>query len=121
LEETSKTGKFVKSVATNAAQTVKAAGQMVMHPIDTVTGLPSGVGRLFDRVGTGVGNLWDAAADPNESELKQAGAATRDVLGYEQERRALPRSWGSTRTPPIQCLRKSWATSLGCHLPGVWG
>jgi hypothetical protein len=94
LEETSKTGTFVKAVAANAAQPVKAAGQMVLHPIDTVTGLPSGVGRLFDRVGTGVGNLWDAATDPNESGIKQAGAATRDVLGYEQERRQLAKKLG---------------------------
>jgi hypothetical protein len=94
LEETSKTGTFVKAVAANAAQPVKAAGQMVLHPIDTVTGLPSGVGRLFDRVGAGVGNLWDATTDPNESGLKQAGAATRDVLGYEQERRMLAKKLG---------------------------
>jgi hypothetical protein len=84
----------VKAVAANAAQPVKSAGQMVMHPIDTVTGLPSGVGRLFDRVGTGVGNLWDAAADPDQSGMKQAGTATRDVLGYEQERRQLAKKLG---------------------------
>jgi hypothetical protein len=94
LEETSKTGAFAKAVAANAAQPVKAAGHMVMHPIDTVTGLPSGVGCLFERVGTGVGNLWEASTDPDQSGLKQAGAATRDALGYEQERRQLAKKLG---------------------------
>ena len=94
LNETSKTGTFVKAMATTAVQPLESAGNMVMNPIDTVTGLPSGVGRLFDRVGTGVGNLWDPPADSNKSGLEQAGAATRDALGYEQERRALAHKLG---------------------------
>ncbi len=94
LEETSKTGTFVKSVAANAARPVKAAGHMIMNPVDTVTGLPSGVGRLFERVGTGAEQLWDASADSDQSGLKQAGAATRDALGYEQERRELAKKLG---------------------------
>jgi hypothetical protein len=44
LTKTSKTKVFAQSLATNAARPVAAAGQMVMHPVDTVTGLPSGVG-----------------------------------------------------------------------------
>jgi hypothetical protein len=44
LNKTSKTKVFAQSLATNAARPVQAAGQMVMHPVDTVTGLPAGVG-----------------------------------------------------------------------------
>jgi hypothetical protein len=94
LNETSKTGTFAKSLAASTARPVKAAGHMVMHPVDTVTGLPSGVGRLFDRVGTGTGQLWDASTDPDQSGLKQAGTITRDALGYEQERRELAKKLG---------------------------
>ena len=50
LNETSKIGTFAKSKAATAAQPLESAGHMVMNPVDTVTGLPSGVGRLFDRV-----------------------------------------------------------------------
>ena len=49
LQNTSKTKVFMQSVATNAARPVAAAGQMVMHPVDTVKGLPGGVGRFFGR------------------------------------------------------------------------
>ena len=40
LEKTSKTKVFAQSLATNAIRPVTAAGQMVMHPVDTVKGLP---------------------------------------------------------------------------------
>ena len=74
---------------------------MLLHPVDTVTGLPSGVGRLFERVGTGAGRLWGAATDSSKSGGERAGAVvtntgtiTRDALGYEQERRALAKKLG---------------------------
>jgi hypothetical protein len=99
LQKTSKTKVFAQSVATNAARPVQAAGQMVMHPVDTVTGLPSGVGRFFGRVGLAGQRLKEAATQPQEASAGEkagkfavtAGHATRDVFGYEQERRELAR------------------------------
>ena len=97
LNKTSKTKVFAQSVATNAARPVTAAGQMVMHPVDTVKGLPSGVGRFFGRVGLAGQRLKEAATHPAEASAgektanvaKRAGQTTRDVFGYEQERREL--------------------------------
>ena len=97
LTKTSKTKVFAQSLATNAARPVAAAGQMVMHPVDTVTGLPSGVGRFFGRVGLAGQRLKEAATQPAEASAgektanfaKRAGQTTRDVFGYEQERREL--------------------------------
>lgn len=97
LENTSKTKVFAQSVVTNAARPVAAAGQMVMHPVDTVKGLPGGVGRFFSRVGLGAQRLKQAATEPEESSASEkAGAVAerslqtnRDIFGYEQERREL--------------------------------
>ncbi|MBV8486440.1 MAG: hypothetical protein JO077_26620, partial [Verrucomicrobia bacterium] len=97
LNKTSKTKVFAQSVATNAARPVQAAGQMVMHPVDTVTGLPAGVGRFFGRVGLAGQKLKAAATEPEEASAgEKAGQfgttavqATRNVFGYEQERREL--------------------------------
>jgi hypothetical protein len=97
LAKTSKTKVFAQSVARNAVQPVQAAGQMVMHPVDTVKGLPSGVGRFFGRVGLAGQRLKEAATQPEEASAGEkagqfavtAGRATRDVFGYEQERREL--------------------------------
>ncbi|MBI3800283.1 MAG: hypothetical protein HY268_25325, partial [Deltaproteobacteria bacterium] len=64
LNETSKVGTFAKSMATTAIQPLESAGHMVLNPIDTVTGLPSGAGRFFDRVGSSVGRMWNSEPTP---------------------------------------------------------
>jgi len=97
LEKTSKTKVFAQSVAKNAARPVAAAAQMVMHPVDTVKGLPGGVGRFFGRVGLAAQRLKEAATEPEESSASERAGnvaerslqTTRDVFGYEQERREL--------------------------------
>jgi hypothetical protein len=97
LNQTSKTKVFAQALAANAAAPVAAAGQMVMHPVDTVTGLPAGVGRFFGRVGLGAQKIKEAATTPEEASAgEKAGQVasrtfhtSRDVLGYEQERRGL--------------------------------
>jgi hypothetical protein len=101
LDETSKTGTFVKSMASTAVQPLESAGNMLLNPVDTVTGLPSGVGRLFDRVGMGADRLWDTATDSDQGGLErtkevaeETGTITRNVLGYEQERRELAKKLG---------------------------
>jgi hypothetical protein len=95
LNETSKVGTFAKSMAVTAVQPLESAGHMVMNPIDTVTGMPSGVGRFFDRVGGGVGRLVGSEPVPGTGgEEGGAADATRDMLGYEQERRELAKKLG---------------------------
>jgi hypothetical protein len=97
LTKTSKTKVFAQALATNAAAPVAAAGQMVMHPVETVQGLPSGVGRFFGRVGLGAERLKEAATQPEGASsgekagnfATRTGQTTRDILGYEQERRGL--------------------------------
>ncbi len=95
LNETSKTGTFVKAMATTAVQPLESAGHMVLNPIDTVTGMPSGVGRFFDRVGSGVGRMWNSEPTPGTGG-EEGGVvdATRDMLGYEQQRRELAKKLG---------------------------
>ena len=50
LENVSKTGVFADALAQSAERPVADAANMVTHPMDTVTGLPSGIGSLFGRV-----------------------------------------------------------------------
>jgi hypothetical protein len=91
LTKTSKTQVFAQSLAENAARPVQAAGQMVMNPVETIQGIPAGVGRFFGRVGLGAQKIEEAATQPasNGQALEATGQATRDVFGYEQERRGL--------------------------------
>ena len=97
LKNTSKTKVFAESVATNAARPVVAAGQMVLNPVETVKGLPGGVSRFFGRVGLGAQKIAQAATEPEDASTlektgevgQRVGQTTRDVFGYEQERREL--------------------------------
>ena len=66
----------------------------MMHPVDSVQGLPTGVGRFFGRVGLGARRIKEAATEPEESSASEKAGevasrgvqTTRDVFSYEQER-----------------------------------
>jgi len=101
LGKASKTATFTKALADAAKRPVKAAVQIVQHPVDTVKGIPSGLGRFFDRVGSGTERLYDAATDSSKSGgqrteeiAKKSGQLTMDALGYEQELRKLAKQLG---------------------------
>src|SRR5581483_2023248 len=94
LTKTSKSQVFAEALAENAARPVQAAGQMLMNPVETIQGLPSGVGRFFGRVGLGAEKIQEAAASPDTNTVAATGQTARDVFGYEQERRGLARKLG---------------------------
>ncbi len=68
----------------------------MLHPVDTVKGIPDGASRFFGRVKRGAENLAQKVTDGDASATERAGAAgkqvagtTADAFGYEQERRNL--------------------------------
>jgi hypothetical protein len=63
LDNVSSTAVFAQAVASSAARPVADAAQMVVHPMDTVTGLPSGIGEFFGRVSHGAGELYSTATN----------------------------------------------------------
>src|ERR1700677_920625 len=96
LENVSKTGVFANALAQSAARPVTAAANMVIHPMDTVTGLPSGIGEFFGRVDLGAKTLYSTATNSSESGGQRAaqtagetGTITLNALGYDQVRRDL--------------------------------
>ncbi len=93
LENISETGVFAKTLASSAERPVTDAANMVMHPMDTVTGLPSGVGQLFGRVSLGAKEITSTASNSFGSgqAAGEAGNATLTALGYDQVRRDLAR------------------------------
>jgi hypothetical protein len=91
LDSMSNTDVYAKALASSAVRPVTAAANMVMHPMDTVTGLPGGVGDLFGRVSMGAGAIASSATNSFGSgkAAGQAGNATLTALGYDQMRRDL--------------------------------
>ena len=49
LDELSKTAVFVESMANVGIQQILSVQQLLMHPVEAVKGLPSGIGRMFKR------------------------------------------------------------------------
>lgn len=91
LENVRKTGVFANALAQSAARPVTAAANMVIHPMDTVTGLPSGIGSFFGRVTLGVGQIASTASNSfgTGAAAGQTANATMTALGYDQVRRDL--------------------------------
>jgi hypothetical protein len=99
LEAMSKTETFAKALGSSAMRPVKAVQQIATDPVETVKGVPKGVERLFGRVQLGAESLWSAAKASDKSSedrtaevAQRVGGISRDVLGYEQERRQLAKS-----------------------------
>lgn len=97
LSNTSKSGAFLKAAGQATAKPVKAAANMIMNPVETAKGMPSAVGRFFDRVELGAKKIGESGQGPPPKEgaelaaevTKRVGMSTINVLGFEQERRNL--------------------------------
>jgi hypothetical protein len=101
LADMSKTKEFASAAGRAVARPVASTANMIIHPVDTVTGIPDGVGRFFDRVKLGSQKVAEAATAPGKSGGERAadassrvGAVTATAFGYEQERRKLAQGLG---------------------------
>src|SRR5690348_8789907 len=96
LEKVKKSAVFARALASSAERPVEMGAQMVAHPLDTVTGLPSGVGEFFGRVSLGAGAIWSTATNSSEGGGERASQTagetaniTLTALGYDDVRRQL--------------------------------
>lgn len=101
MEEMSKTKEFAAAAGKAVARPVTSTAHMLVHPVDTIAGVPDGVGRLFDRVKLGGAKVIEAgsASDKSSGEKtadvsKRVGGITVNALGYEKERRDLAKGLG---------------------------
>ncbi len=100
---------FQKALQASLTRTGQSLKTAVTHPVETVKGVPAGVGRFFERVSrdvkTGMQKLGDAAekAQPaagqpgaGMGEAIEQGAATagQGVIGYDDARRRLAKYLG---------------------------
>jgi hypothetical protein len=96
LDDTSKTAEFAKAAGRAAVRPVASTVNMLAHPVDTISGMPAGVGRFFQRVKLGGEAVADAASSADKSGMEKTaavggriGTATINALGFEEERRHL--------------------------------
>jgi len=101
IDDMSKTKEFAAAAGKAIARPVTSTVNMVVHPVDTITGLPDGVGRLFDRIKlggkavVGAATATDTSSGQKVADVSQrVGAITVTALGYEKERRDLAKGLG---------------------------
>ena len=101
LDDLSKTKEFAEAAGKAIVRPVTSTVNMLVHPVDTITGFPDGVARLFGRIELGSERVYQAATAPSASGSdraaevsKRVGMATINAIGFEKERRDLAKSLG---------------------------
>jgi hypothetical protein len=103
LSHVEKSDVFQKALAESAKRTGKSLMTAVANPVETVKGLPEGVGRFFERVGRGVTTGVQKAGDYIAEKQGESGGASsgdvataagqaaantgENVIGYDDARR----------------------------------
>jgi hypothetical protein len=72
LEQVSKSGAFIGGLKASGREFGQQVGQLIINPVETVTGLPEGVGRFFSRVGRGARTGQQRLGDVREQQRQTA-------------------------------------------------
>jgi hypothetical protein len=95
LSQLSQTGVFADALAASAKKTGAAIGQAVMNPVETISGIPAGVGRFFQSASTKVSRATESTAASNSSQRVSTGDAAKDLLGVNQAKRQIAKQVGA--------------------------
>lgn len=93
LGQLSQTGVFADALAASAKKTGAAIGQAVINPVDTITGIPAGVGRFFQSAATKVSRATESTTDSNASQ--GSGDTAKDLLGINEAKRRIAKKVGA--------------------------
>jgi len=111
LDDLSKTEVFVKAAADAGMGQIKALTQFVTNPVETVVGIPSGIGRMFKRFGRQAGEAVDATkefvADDDEEDAE-------GEEGAEEESSTTEKAVGLTESVMgVSGAQRAWSQKLG--------
>lgn len=93
LRQMSQSGVFADALAASAAKTGAAIGQAAMNPVETLIGIPSGIGRFFQSASTTISRATEAPQGANSAQ--NANATADDVLGINQAKRRIAKQVGA--------------------------
>ena len=131
LDDLSQTEVFIKAAADAGVGQIKALTQFATHPVETVVGIPSGIGRMFKRITRQAGEVADATAEMvasdkengegNDDESSTADVAvdlTESFFGVSGAERAWAQKLGTDPYSSNEVLRAAikevaWAERLG--------
>ncbi len=92
LSQLSQTGVFADALAASAMKTGAAIGRAVTNPVETISGLPAGVGRFFQSAATTVSRATESRGANASSGASDAAA---DLLGINKAKRRIAKQVGA--------------------------
>ena len=111
LDDLSKTEVFIKAAADAGVGQIKALTQFAMNPIETVVGIPSGIGRMFKRYSRQAGDAVDSTKEFVAGDDEEA---TEDGEGGEDEESTTDKAVGLTESFfGVSGAERAWAQKLG--------
>jgi len=136
LEDLSKTEVFLKAAADAGVGQIKALTQFATHPVETVVGIPSGIGRMFKRYKRQAGDSVDTTKEfvagdddaeaegeqgedgDTESTTEKAVGLTEGFFGVSRSQRAWAQKLGTDPYSTNEVLQAAikevaWAERLG--------
>jgi hypothetical protein len=108
LQEIKKTKAFRDAAEQAAMSSFRGAKNLITHPVNTVSGVPKGVGRLFSRVGEMFGG----------GRGEQEDSVAKELVGFSRVKRAYANKLGvdvysSNKVLQKELNRVSWAGFAG--------
>jgi hypothetical protein len=95
LSQLSQTSVFANALATSAMKTGAAIGQAVMNPVETISGIPAGVGRFFQSAATKISRATESTGGSNSSQGASTGDTAMDLLGVNKAKRRIAKQVGA--------------------------
>jgi len=91
LSQMSQSGVFADALAESAKKTGAAIGKAVTNPVETISGLPAGVGRMFQSTTTTVSR----ATQPKGANSASTTESAMDLLGVNKAKRQIAMKVGA--------------------------
>lgn len=119
LNDLSKTEVFVKAAADAGVGQIKTLASFAAHPVDTVVGIPSGIGRMFKRYKRQTGDAVDAtkeyvAGDDEEGADSECGDQDDAESECGEDESTTDKAIGLTEGFfGVSGAQRAWAQKLG--------
>lgn len=91
LSQLSQSGVFADALAASAMKTGAAIEQAAMNPIQTISGIPAGIGRFFDSASTDLAR----ATESSDTSAQQTADAAMNALGLNKAKRRIAQQVGA--------------------------
>lgn len=109
LDDLSQTAVFINAAADAGVGQLKSIKQFAVHPVETVVGIPSGVGRLFKRYSRQAGDAVDATKEfVAGDDVEAAEGEVGESESTSDETKSLTESFFG-----ISGAERAWAQKLG--------